>query len=303
MNSNRLSTIRGPAIEPKTDISSLPLELHAEILNCLGHWSHCLVASQVCRAWHDLLKKYRDPSVYYQNVDVYPGSSTEWRPFGRPATHTPRVHGRHLLFQECTVVYRRCPLTQARKIKISPTKDLGFYDYHALCYFPNSPKRPEFYNFDYFSLLSSPIATTALSTILGDHESSDEPKPSYFLEFDRMCLKMRIPLLNPTTNQYLSLGNALDDIYNIYKQCFEFTCTDCANKFEARNTRNRYQNTPETLDDVGLASWDFGDWEKTGYEECGKQCREFGIIIQEREKRRRPNVIVLRVSPGDSWIG
>lgn len=45
-----------------------------------------------------------------------------------------------------------------------------------------------------------------------------------------------------------------------------------------------------------------GDWEKSRYEEFGKQCRDFGIIMQGREKRRKPSVIVLRVSPGDSWL-
>ncbi|KAF3313489.1 hypothetical protein TWF173_005995 [Orbilia oligospora] len=304
MNSNRLSTIRGPTIEPKTDISSLPLELHAEILNSLGHWTHCLVASQVCRAWRDLLKKYRNPSVYYQDVKSYPGSSTEWRPFGQSATQTPRVHRRHLLFQECTVVYRRCPLTQERQIKISPTKDLGFYDDQALCYFPTRAKRPEFYKFDYFSLLSNAIATNDEFS-LPSPSSPTKPKPFYFLEFDRMCSKKRIPLLDSTQNQYLSIGSVLDKIYEIYKQCFEFSCTDCANMFEARNTRNYvrspYQEIRETLDNLNLDSWDFGDWEKSGYEEFAKQCRDFGIIIQEREKRRKPSVIVLRVSPGDSW--
>ncbi|KAK6345716.1 hypothetical protein TWF718_007625 [Orbilia javanica] len=302
---NRLSIItRGPTIQPTTDISSLPLELHAEILNSLGHWTHHLVASQVCRAWRDLVKRSRDPSTYYQKV--YP-TTQERRPFGDSrfsvaaggTQYSKPLQGRHLLFQECTIAYRRCPLTRERQIKIAPTKDLGFFDDHALCYFPTREKRPEFYKFSYFSLLSSSIATKFGGSL------SDKPIAPYFLEFGRMCSKKRMSLLDENNSQgFKTMGSVLDKIFEVYKQCFEFSCTDCANKFAAKNERNyaRYQNLRDTLDEVDPGNWDFGDWEKTGYEEFGKQCKDFGIIIQEMEKRRKPGVIVLRVSPGDSWL-
>ncbi|KAK6360108.1 hypothetical protein TWF730_006261 [Orbilia blumenaviensis] len=293
---NRLSIIRGhghsPNVDPKTDISSLPLELHAEILSSLGHWIHYLVASQVCRAWRELLKKHRDPSVYYQEVYVV---TPQPRLFNSRSRLPGRTFGdgRHLLFQECSIAYRRCPITKERQIKLAPTKDLGFYDDHALCYFPTRAERPKFYDFNYFSLLSHKIAT--------DGESRPyKINPSCVLGFRQMCLKRKIPMLDDN-NEYMVLGAVLDLILDTYKQCFEFSCTSCANKFDAKNQRRYHLNGDEKYDGIDTESWDFGDWEKAGYEEFAKQCNEFGVIIQEQEKHSRPGLIFLRVCPGDSW--
>ncbi|KAK6528556.1 hypothetical protein TWF281_009797 [Arthrobotrys megalospora] len=300
---NRLSTIRSPTAPPKTDISCLPLELHAEILNALDHWTHHLIASQVCQAWRELLKRYRDPSLLYQQVyTVAPGPGVQPVPPKLSLKRKPSdeqskdgAYGRHLLFQECSIAYRRCPVTGQRQMKVNPTKDMGFYDDQALCYFPSGATKPEFYKFSYLSLLSSPIAADGPS-------SPDKPRSLYFLEFDRMCIKRRIASLQ-NGREYRTIGSVLDLVLDSYKECFQFSCTDCANKFEAKRERNQLRNEVSRglLADVGLENWDFGDWEKTGYEEFGRQCNEFGVIIQELEKRRKPGLIVLRVCPGESW--
>ncbi|KAF3932592.1 hypothetical protein ABW20_dc0108063 [Dactylellina cionopaga] len=315
---HRMSTIRASVLYPKTDISNLPLELHAEILESLDHWIHVLAASQVCQSWRRLLAKRSQLPSFYQSVHlVHPilnsptGFNRFYQPviFGdpppqpvgpptnrrvkNPSPLTQYDHGRHLLLQDCTIAYRRCPITGTPELRINPSKFMGFYDPHSLAYFPDGFRKPEFFDIRFLSLLSSPI--------------SIDPRPTVEMtlldiEYKRMCGQTTLALLG-SDGKSLSLGSVFDQILEKYSQCFNFTCSNCARKFEEKRARRDMLEASTFGVQIGSENenWDFGAWEKSAYVDFGRQCQEFGVIIKENETKRDASRIRLTVCPGESW--
>ncbi|KAK6359274.1 hypothetical protein TWF696_000437 [Orbilia brochopaga] len=298
--------------DAETDISSLPLELHSEILGWLDHWIHLLPASQVCQSWRHLLKpRIRLPSLYQPVHAVLPLEKAPCgyyasQPviFGTPQPHLPTIwdHSRHALLQNCTIAYRRCPGTSKPQLKVHPGKNIGHLSRDTLTYHPKLTvdEKQNFYDCRYLSLLASPIVidTRPLAQ-----------KTLIWLQIPRLC-STTIYAMMRADGEYLPLGKVLDLILERYRECLELGCICCAKKLSGTaadqcdgEVEDGYDDATEDLgvgDDQGI--WNgFGRWKKTEYDDFARRCREFGIIVREDEDMRQVGRIVLIVSPGEAW--
>ncbi|KAF3927437.1 hypothetical protein ABW21_db0207460 [Orbilia brochopaga] len=298
----------------RTDISSLPLELHSEILGWLDHWIHLLPASQVCQSWRYLLKPRIQLSSLYQPVyTVLPHGkhsngyySLQTAIFGTPEPSLPAIthdHSRHALFQTCTIAYRRCPETGKPQLKIHPGKVTGPLSRKDLTYQPKLTTY-EFYNCQYLSLLASPIVTDTRP--LGQ-------KTLIWLQISRLCTKTIYAMMR-ADGKYMQLGQVLDLILERYRECLELDCISCVTKLSSAKRRHDYdaEDEAESAEDDGDGSTEgphrerrkrerFGQWDEDDYESFAKRCRQFGIVIREEEDMRLMGRIVLTISPGESW--
>ncbi|KAF3941146.1 hypothetical protein ABW19_dt0201406 [Dactylella cylindrospora] len=333
MAPKRVSTFRlssgstlAASSRPKTDISSLPYELHAEILDQLDHWIHILTADQVCQSWRHLLRQRVDLSNLYEDVYLFePVSKT----FGDLAPHQACVfgspqeagsqsghsfpppvfdHKRHLLFQECTIAYR-CSPEGKPELKVHTSKNTGFFDRHCLSYYHDGKNIPKFYKFYYNSLFSSPVIV--------DPRPLTE-KTRVYIEMKKPCSKREFTMMK-YGGDYLTIGETLKLLYATYSECFKLECSHCQGRFGKAKLGREWTDMIEGWDAAGegtqedtmqqLEVLEVGQtnegqghgWTIEAYEDFERNCRDFGIIVKENESLREAGTMVLTVSPGESW--